>query len=478
MGSDKEVRLKKEIGLLEGVSIIVGIIIGSGIFISPKGVLEEANSVGLTLLVWILTGLLSMIGAVCYAELGTTILRSGGDYAYIYESFGPLPAFLFLWDANVVFVPTSNAIMGLTFAKYVVQPFFPTACLPDYSVRLIAAAAILFLTFLNCYDVRITTRVQNVFLVAKIAGLLTVIIAGIVYLLQGNTGNFENPWAGTQTEPGSVAVCFYSGIFSYAGWNYLNFMTEELKDPYRNLPRAIYISLPLVTSIYVLANVGYLAVMTRPEMLASDAIAVTFGNKILGVFAFLMPLFVALSTFGGLSVHIMTSSRLLFTGSRNGQFPRFLSLISTSRSTPTPALVFLSILSLFYLTTSDIITLIEYSSFVESSFIMLTISGMIWLRYKKPNLNRPIKVHIAIPIIFLLLCAFLVFLPVYVRPFECGMAVLITLSGIPFYAIFNGNKSPTLRKLTLKATRLVQKIFLSLPEHHDSEPEEILPAKS
>ncbi|CAG7823971.1 unnamed protein product [Allacma fusca] len=365
MTSDKDVRLKKEIGLLEGVSIIVGIIIGSGIFISPKGVLEEAHSVGLTLLVWILTGLLSMIGAVCYAELGTTILRSGGDYAYIHESLGPLPAFLFLWDANVVFVPTSNAIMGLTFAKYVVQPFFPTSCLPDYSVRLIAAAAILFLTFLNCYDVRITTRVQNVFLVAKIAGLLTVIIAGCVYLLQGNTGNFENPWVGTQTEPGSVAVCFYSGIFSYAGWNYLNFMTEELKDPYRNLPRAIYISLPLVTSIYVLANVGYLAVMTRPEMLASDAIAVTFGNKILGAFSFVMPIFVALSTFGGLSVHIMTSSRLLFTGSRNGQFPRFLSLISTSRSTPTPALVFLAILR------------------------------MIWLRYKKPHLHRPIKYPLA-----------------------------------------------------------------------------------
>jgi amino acid transporter len=109
---------------------------------------------------------------------------------------------------------------------------------------------------------------------------------------------------------------------------------------------------------------------------------------------------------------------------------------------------------------------------------MLTITGMIYLRYKKPNLKRPIKVHIAIPITFLLLCAFLVFLPVYVRPFECGMAVLITLTGIPFYAIFNGNKSPTLKSLTLRVTKLVQKVFLSLPEQIDSDENEELPAKS
>ncbi len=108
--------------------------------------------------------------------------------------------------------------MGLTFAKYVTQPFFPAGCIPDVGVRLIAAAAIIFLTWLNCYNVRVTTKMQNVFLIAKVMGLGTVIVAGFVHLLQGNTQNFDRPWANTQTDVSLIAVCFYSGIFSYAGW--------------------------------------------------------------------------------------------------------------------------------------------------------------------------------------------------------------------------------------------------------------------
>jgi amino acid transporter len=120
--------MKKELGLLEGVAIILGIIFGSGIFISPKGVIKEVGAVGTSLVIWVLCGLLSMIGALCYAELGTMIPKSGGDYAYIFEVFGPLPAFLYLWDATVIFVPSTNAIMGLTFASYVFQPLFNAGC--------------------------------------------------------------------------------------------------------------------------------------------------------------------------------------------------------------------------------------------------------------------------------------------------------------------------------------------------------------
>jgi len=124
--------------------------------------------------------------------------------------------------------------MALTFSKYVISPFFPMGCeVPDAAIRLVAGGTIIFLTWLNCYSVRVTTRLQNAYLVAKVGGLLTVILAGSVYLFSGNYENFSNPWENTQTDPGSIAVSFYSGIFSYAGWNYLNFMTEELKDPYK-----------------------------------------------------------------------------------------------------------------------------------------------------------------------------------------------------------------------------------------------------
>ena len=136
------VKLKKNLGLHNGVAIIVGVIIGSGIFVSPKGVLQEVGSVGGALLIWGLCGLISLIGAMCYAELGTCILRSGADYAYIGEAFGPLPAFLYLWVALVIIIPTGNAITALTFAYYILQPMFPTCPPPDTAVRLLAALSI------------------------------------------------------------------------------------------------------------------------------------------------------------------------------------------------------------------------------------------------------------------------------------------------------------------------------------------------
>uniref|UniRef100_A0A146LA86 Large neutral amino acids transporter small subunit 2 n=1 Tax=Lygus hesperus TaxID=30085 RepID=A0A146LA86_LYGHE len=128
-GSSDGIKLKKELGLVDGVGIIVGVIIGSGIFVSPKGVLMNSGSVGFGLIIWILSGLLSMIGALCYAELGTMIPKSGGDYAYINESFGPLPAFLYLWVGLLILVPTGNAITALTFAQYILQEKW--SCTPD-----------------------------------------------------------------------------------------------------------------------------------------------------------------------------------------------------------------------------------------------------------------------------------------------------------------------------------------------------------
>ena len=150
--SGETVKLKKNLGLHNGIAIIVGVIIGSGIFVSPKGVLQEVGSVGGALVIWILCGVISLIGAMCYAELGTMILKSGADYAYINEAFGPLPAFLYLWVALLIIIPTGNAITALTFAYYVMQPIFPHCDPPDGAVRLLAALSIG--TYYN-YDVAI-----------------------------------------------------------------------------------------------------------------------------------------------------------------------------------------------------------------------------------------------------------------------------------------------------------------------------------
>lgn len=139
---DQPVKIKRKITLLNGVALIIGTIIGSGIFVSPTGVLLETNSVGLSIVVWCLSGFFSMLGALCYAELGTSITRSGGDYAYIYAAFGPLCGFLRLWVAILIIRPTTQTIVALTFAKYAAKPFFPECDPPENSVRLLAAVCL------------------------------------------------------------------------------------------------------------------------------------------------------------------------------------------------------------------------------------------------------------------------------------------------------------------------------------------------
>lgn len=464
--SKSGIHLKKELGVLNGVAIIVGIIIGSGIFVSPRGVLNESGSIGLALLIWVMCGVLCMLGALCYAELGTSIPKSGGDYAYIYEAFGPVFSFLFLWVAMLIIMPTGNAIAALTFANYILEPFFPSCQPPANAVRLIAALVVSFLTFINCYNVKWATKVQVGFTFAKIIALVIIIFAGIIHLAQGNVKNFDKAFEGTTTEPGYIALAFYSGLFSYSGWNYLNFVTEELKDPFRNLPRAIYISLPMVTVVYVLANVAYFAVLTASEVLSSNAVAVTFGERTLGVVSWIMPVSVALSTFGGLNGGIFASSRLFFVGARQGHLPRALAMINVNYVTPTPSLIFLGILTLAYLSTTQVYVLITYTSFVESAFITLSVAGMLKLRFSKPEMFRPIKVNILIPIIFLLVCMFLVILPFYVSPLETGVGIAITLTGIPVYyiSIYWKNKPLFLTDLCDKITRGTQKLMLSIPQ--------------
>ncbi|XP_059607883.1 Y+L amino acid transporter 2 [Phlebotomus argentipes] len=457
------VEMKKELSLLDGVAIIVGVIIGAGIFVSPKGVLLYSGSIGQALIVWILSGVLSMVGALCYAELGTMIPKSGGDYAYIGVAFGPLPAFLYLWVALLILVPTGNAITALTFAQYLLQPFYPNCDASLDAVRLLAAVITCLLTTINCYNVKWVARVTDIFTGMKILALLVIVAVGIWYLVGGNTQNLENPMAGSSSSPGYIALAFYNGLFSYSGWNYLNFVTEELKDPYRNLPRAICISMPVVTIVYVITNVAYFAVLSPDEILSSLAVAVTFADKMLGYAAWIMPLFVACSTFGSLNGAIFASSRLFFVGARNGHLPAAISLINLNYLTPVPSLIFLCIITLVLLFIDDVYALINYVSFVEALFILISISGLLYLRKKQPDAKRPIKVNLILPLTFLLTCGFLVISSCYVSPFEVGIGTAIILSGIPVYYATIHKPNSGLTAASQKLNNFCAKLFVCMP---------------
>lgn len=432
---EEVVRLRREIGLVPAVSFIIGTVVGSGIFIAPKGVLMNSGSVGLSLLVWALCGVLSLFGALCYAELGTTFSKSGGHYTYLLETLGPLPAFLRLWVEFLFIRPSVASYVSLAFGRYVVEPFFAPCDAPMALIRLVSILGLTFVVVMNCWSVSMASRTQVILTFIKMFALVLIIIPGFVALGKGKTENFQNGFEVDLITLDRLPLAFYNGLYAYGGWFYLNFVTEEVINPNRNIPLAIIFSMVTVTVFYVLVNVAYYTVMTPAELLLSGAVAVTFASRALQGLASVIPILVALSCLGALNGGFFGSPRMLFVGAREGHWPVIFSMIHIRRHTPLPAVLFQYPLVVLMLLTGEIYQLINFASFSRWFFIALATFGMLIHRYRFPLQPRPFKVPLVIAITFTLVCFFIVGLSLYSDPWNTGISCALTLTGVPVYYV-------------------------------------------
>jgi len=265
--------LKKEISLLRAIGLLVGAIVGSGIFISPTGVLKETQSVDLALLVWLACGIFAILGGLCFIELGTSIQKSGAMYAYLLEAFGPVPGFLFSWTVVIITIPASLSIGAITFAEYVAKPLFWECDPPNSMTKVLACVCLVLIAAVNSWSVKWATRIINVFTYAKLMCIFILIVVGVVHLGRGNTENLKDGFKGSNTNLASIATAFYAGNWAYDGWEHLNFVTEEMKRPEKDMPRAIVGGLLLVIAVYMLVNISYMAVLGVAGILESQAVA-------------------------------------------------------------------------------------------------------------------------------------------------------------------------------------------------------------
>ena len=279
---DDSLRIPRTMEFRDAVSVVMGIVIGSGIFVSPAGVLKQTGSFGASLIIWAGCGFVATIGGLCYIELATMIQISGGDYAYIYHAFGPLVSFLYIWVVLVIILPSAIAVLAQTFSIYLIQSL-STTCFGVSNIDKTGAttftslACVFFLIAVNCYDSKWANRVQFIFTGAKMVALGAIVVVGLYNGLY-DINNFVEVWSdsfkGSDHGMASYALAFYVGIFSYSGWNSVTYVTEEIKKPEKNMPRAIALAIPLITLFYIAVNVAYFSSLSYEELVTSPAVAV------------------------------------------------------------------------------------------------------------------------------------------------------------------------------------------------------------
>jgi APA family basic amino acid/polyamine antiporter len=428
--------LPRRLGLIDATLIVVGIVIGSGIFLLPNLIAQNLPSAAAIIGVWVVSGVLSYFGALAYAELGAMMPATGGQYVYLREAYGDWCAFLCGWVFALAAVPGGIAFLAVGFAIYL-DHFIPLSA----GMRtLVSLALVCGLSLINAIGVREGVWVQRIFTSLKIAGLLLVIVAAVFAPASSGVVNAQAPltYAGFGI---AMAAC----LMAYNGWSYVSFVAGEVKRPERNLPASLALGMGVVMALYVSANLAYLHVMTIPEIAATERVGAAVAARVMGPSgAAMLSMVVLLSIVGAINGCILAGARIPFAQARDGLFFASFGKIHPRFETPAFAIAMQALWTCLLIVTGSYASLSSYT--IISAWIFYTMSvAAVWvLRRKKPDAPRPYRM-LGYPFtlwLFLAVSAWFLIDALINQPRVSLIALALAAAGIPAYLLWRRFAKP------------------------------------
>lgn len=438
--------LKRTLGLRDLILIVIGTVIGSGIFIVPATTLEQTGGdVKLALLVWLVAGVLSLLGALTYGEMGAANPDAGGLYVYIRDAFGELPAFLYGWTALLVIGSGSVATLAVAFSAYLGQIVPISAAM----ARVIAVLMIVVVMLINVRGTRESANVQN-----WSTGLKTAALVGIsVLLLVAGRGHGHSPMAPSaspapHTSFSMFATAMIGVLWAYEGWQYATFAAGETRDPQRTFPRGIIIGTACIIGIYVLANLGYVAALDPVRAAQSQRIAADAVGAVLGPIAGkVIAAVILVSMFSAANGLTLTAPRLYYSMSRDGVFFRKLAQVDPRFGTPALAIVVSSLWAICLAATGTFEQLFTYVVFVGWIFYALGGLAIFVYRRRQPDAVRPFRVpgYPITPLLFVAAALAVVVNTVVTQPGRAALGLIVTVVGAPVFFVWRARRNETAR---------------------------------
>ena len=461
MEDQKPDDFKRELGLLDGTMLVVGSMIGSGIFIVSSDMVRQLGSAGWLIAMWVLTGAITVIAAVSYGELSAMFPKAGGQYVYIKEAYGKLVGFLYGWSFFAVIQTGTIAAVGVAFAKFAAYLYAPLSDknilyeIGDFKLnaaQIVSIFTIILLSYINSRGVKNSKILQTVLTVVKVLSLAGLIIFGFI-AADGAVwdANWANAWSAQSLNVDTgewlpigglalisgISAAFVGSQFSSVAWEGVTFIAGEIKNPKRNVGLSLFLGTLIVSVIYILANVMYLAVVPLFNIATaeSDRVAVVASQTIFGsVGTLIIAVMIMISTFACNNGLIMAGARVYYTMAQDGLFFKKAAQLNKA-SVPAWSIWAQCIWASALCLTGKYGDLLDFVVIIVLIFYILTIYGIFILRKKMPNAERPYKAfgYPVLPALYILITVAICMALLYTKPTTCGWGVLIMLIGIPVY---------------------------------------------